>query len=150
MGIFIMITQKLKCLAGLIFLTGNLWATDIAIVASQEFPAQTLTRDDVRDIFLGERTMVSGVKIRTLDFHDPSGIRRIFLKTLLNISEDGFESYWIMKIFQDGGTPPIIINTLDEVALMLIADKSTISFMSPADARSHPELSVLLLLEMEK
>jgi len=137
-------------IVGVLILIKSVWSVDLAIVASKNFPVEKLSAADVRDIFLGEKTIISGKKLSKIDYHDAGEIRKTFLKKILGISKDGFQTYWIKKIFQDGGTPPSIFDDLANVAKRVVADDATISFMPSAEAKNNSAIRILLTVSSTK
>lgn len=121
-----------------------LWAREVAVVAGSDFPAQSLTREDVRDIFLGEKSLLGSLRLRPVDVKDAGRIRSFFLKTFLGVSEDGYQAYWIKKIFQEGGTPPSSLATLEALVQLLQADRTAIGFLWAEDAAKASGLKILL------
>lgn len=132
----------------LLLAAGAANAADIAVVAGKNFPVGQLTRSDVRDFFLGEKILLNGKKIRPLVLHDTSGIHVSFLETVLGVSEDGFQSYWIRKVFQDGGSPPDTLNNPSDLVSQLMNNDSAIGFLSSDEASAQSDLQTLLVISM--
>lgn len=125
-------------------------AKDIAVVAGEGFPAASLTREEVRDIFLGEIELVKGARVRPLDVKEQTGVRRFFFKTILGVSEDGYQAYWIKKIFQDGGSPPVTLPSPDTLAQMLNADKTALGFIWAEVAAKTTGIKVLFVISVKE
>lgn len=131
------------CLA----LQSQAWAREIVVVAGPGFPVESLTREDVRDIFLGEKAILSGLRLRPMDLKDAGKVRLSFLKTFLKVSEDGYQAYWIRKVFQDGGTPPTALSSLEAAVQLLQADNAAVGFLWTEDAVKAASLRILLKIQ---
>lgn len=82
------------------------FAEEIIIIANNAYPADSISLTMVRDIYLGEKTTEDGLRIKPYDQNNPE-IRRKFLVRVLGMSEDRYNAYWIKKVFQEGGAPPV-------------------------------------------
>ncbi|MBI4368640.1 MAG: hypothetical protein HY547_00250 [Elusimicrobia bacterium] len=130
--------------------SGSLWSKEIAIVAGPGFPASTLTREEARDIFLGEKVMLQGNRLRPLETKEPKGLRGLFFKAVLSVSEDGYQSYWIKKVFQDGGTPPSSLTGVEALVAALQTDHNALGFLWASDASKIAGLKTLLVITIKE
>lgn len=85
---------------------GAAWAEDLVVVVNSQAPVEKLTAKEVKDIFLGETVFWGEVKIVPVGYVDGASIQNDFLDKVVNISENVYKTYWIKRIFREGGTPP--------------------------------------------
>lgn len=93
---------------------GMAWAEDLVVVVNSQAPVQELTPKEVKDIFLGDKTFWGDVKIVPVGYVDGATIQNDFLDKVANISENVYKTYWIKRIFREGGTPPKKAATAEE------------------------------------
>ena len=122
-------------------------ARELAVVAGEAFPVAQLSKSEVRDIFLGERILLAGKRLRPVTLRGEAKVLPSFLKTFLRVNEEGYESYWIRKVFQDGGTPPSTADSTEQVAQILRGDAAAIAFLWADDAAKLSGVRVLLKAE---
>ena len=105
----------LKIVVILLFMVSTIsYAEEIAIIANKAYPANHISLTTLKDIYLGEKTTEGGIRIKPYD-QKSSMIRKKFLIKVIDTGEDGYNAYWIKKVFQEGGVPPIKKSSPDEV-----------------------------------
>lgn len=92
----------------------TLYAEEIAIIANRAYPANHISLATLKEIYFGEKNTESGIRIKPYD-QKSNRIRKKFLTKVLGVGEDGYNAYWIKKVFQEGGIPPVMKETSDEV-----------------------------------
>lgn len=90
------------------------WAEEIVIVVNTQAPPQILTVDEVKDIYLGTLTFWGETKVAPIGFPERTAIQSDFLERVLEMTEREFKTYWVKRIFREGGTPPKIVTSLQE------------------------------------
>jgi hypothetical protein len=108
------------------------WAAgkSVAVIASQDFPRQHLTIDDVTKIYKGDRLFLNGVRLTPLDNKDAS-LRSRFYQEALGMSTDDFSVHWITRNFQDGMKIPETVSSAEVFAR--IKDKEGVLGFVDAD-----------------
>lgn len=105
----------LNIVALLTLLTSTtLYAEEIAIIANKAYPANHISLSTLKEIYFGEKNTESGIRIKPYD-QKSTRLRKKFLTKVLGVSEDGYNAFWIKKVFQEGGAPPVTRATSDEV-----------------------------------
>jgi len=66
-------------------------------------PAVTLSHDDVRDVFLGEKQIVDGIKLVPVD---NASAQPVFLAQVMKLEPAKYTASWTKKAFRDGLNPP--------------------------------------------
>ena len=90
------------------------YAGEIAIIANREYPVNTISTHILREIYFGEKAIEGNIRIMPFDQRSRE-IRKKFLTKVLGVSEDGYNAYWIKKVFQESGIPPVMKSSSDEV-----------------------------------
>jgi len=108
---------------------GIAWADDLVVVVNSQAPVQQLTNQDVKEIFLGEKTFWGDVHIVPVGYVDGAAIQSEFLDKVINISENVYKTYWIKRIFREGGTPPRKAATAEEALSMISRNPGAVGFV---------------------
>lgn len=132
-----------------VFLAGEALARDLAIVANVEFPVSEMTRDQVKEIYRGERLKIGPVRIFPFDQRDPE-IRGPFLKEVLGTSPHRYNRYWIKRVFQEGGAPPKVLGSSREVLSRIQDLVGGIGYVWASEAQGVPGVKVLLILPIKE
>jgi len=66
-------------------------------------PAVTISRDDVRDVFLGEKPIADGIKLVPVD---NSSAQSVFLAQVMKLEASKYAASWTKKAFREGLNPP--------------------------------------------
>ena len=148
-------TQRRLCL----LMAGLLWcvtagpapplmaapAERIVIVTNQLYPVSTLTKEEVREIYLGRRTIEQFFRIRPIDQSDPA-IRTAFLRTVMDLSKEGYIDHWNRLLFQQGGLPPLLKDSPDDVVKELLKTDGSIGYLWEEEVQQQHGLKVLLVI----
>jgi hypothetical protein len=97
-------------------------------------PSVTLSADDVRDIFLGEKQLADGTKLVPVD---NAAVQREFVAKVLRIEIPKYTSLWIKKAFREGLVAPAMKGNDAEVAAFVRATPGAVGYVNvaPAGAR---------------
>ena len=66
-------------------------------------PSVNLSKDDVRDVYLGEKQFAESVRLVPVD---NTSVQALFLSRVLKMSAAKYETAWIKKSFRDGLAAP--------------------------------------------
>jgi len=118
--------------AGGLFLVHSTWAQNEAlVVANGSLSGDVLSKQDIRAIFLGKKSVVAGdnVVIVTLDGGD---VHKDFLKSLVGKTPSQFSSHWKRIVFTGKGKMPKSFKTEEELLAFLSNTKGGIGYVSSA------------------
>ena len=93
----------------LVFLGGPATAGDVVVITH---PAVTLSPDEVRDVFLGEKQLAGDIKLVPVD---NSSAQAGFLSQVVRLDAARYTTAWTKKSFRDGLNPPAVKATDAEV-----------------------------------
>lgn len=136
-----------KIMAGFLislFLSTAAHAGAIAVIANNSFSKSALTASQVKDIYLGKMEIVEGTKIQPIDHKDSEAIKKDFLGKTLNFSVSDYKGYWVKKVFKDGGSPPSVKGSADDVIKAVKEDKGSIGYVWEEDAKNIAGVKILL------
>jgi len=120
-------------LAGFLAWTGPAAAGTIVVVANPALPVETLTVEDLRAIYIGERTYVARVKVNPVQYSGADAVSEAFLRAVVGMSPNQFEIYWVKEIFHSGRLPPRQAENAAEMVRVVSIVPGAIGFV-PAEA----------------
>jgi len=120
----------------------------LVIVSNHVFPASKLTREEVRDIYLGRRMIEQYLRIRPIDQSDQA-IRTAFLQAIVGLSKPAYIDHWNRLLFQQGGLPPLLKDSPDELVSELLKLDGSIGYLWEEDAEGRRDLKVLLVVPLK-
>jgi hypothetical protein len=144
MGIHIL--RKFAMVIGVSLCVATGWAAtrSIALVASDDFPVERLSIDDVAKIYKGDRLFLKGIRLTPLDNKD-AALRSRFFQEAFGMSTDDFAVHWITRNFQDGLKIPEAVRTSE--VFERIKDKGVLGFVDADDAKGKPGIHTLITID---
>jgi ABC-type phosphate transport system substrate-binding protein len=111
LGVFILVCTIL--FVAILFTSA--FAGDVIIVCNKSVAADTLSKSEIKDIFLGRKTRWSdGHKINFVTLEqDP--IHEVFLQSFVGKSARQFDYYWDKQVFTGRGKEPKSFKTAGEL-----------------------------------
>jgi len=105
-------------------------AADVVVIANQNVPANALTRDEVKDIFLAKKTQWdNGAKINFVTLKK-SQTHNDFLKEYLQKSSSQFERYFRTLVFTGKGSLPKAFDSEEALAGYVASRDGAIGYVS--------------------
>jgi ABC-type phosphate transport system substrate-binding protein len=104
--------------------TASATAGDVYIVAQ---PSLTLSADEVRDAFLGDKQMAGGTRIVPLD---NAAQQKDFLERVLKLDPAKYNAIWVKKGFRDGLNAPSVKTSDADVIAAVKANPGAIGYVS--------------------
>lgn len=126
-------------------ISATLYAEEIEIIANLDFPSNNLSIATIKEIYMGEKTTLGDIRIKPYDQKN-SKIRRKFLDKVVGTNEDGYNAYWIKKVFQEGGVPPLAKSSVDDIINSVKEDAGGIGYIWKHDGNASG-IKVLLIIE---
>jgi len=102
------------------------WAGDVIVVANSNV---TLSADDVKDVFIGEKQIVGGTKLTPMD---NASIQADFLARAIKVDAAKYASIWAKRAFREGINPPAVRGTDAEVIAAVKSTPGAIGYVSKA------------------
>ncbi len=107
----------------------------IAVVVNRGNPLTNITRDQLREFYLGRSTQFPN-RDRVVLLELPT-LRGEFYRSVLGMSEDQVKRYWIGVIFAGGdAAPPKEVGNADEVKRYVAEHRGTVAFIAATDVDS--------------
>ncbi len=106
------------------FFSASASSGDIYVITSS---GVTLTGDDVKDIFEGNKQTEGGVKLTPID---NASLKTEFLNKALHLTPEKYTSLWGKKVFRDGLIPPATKSSDLEIIAMVKSKPGTVGYVS--------------------
>ncbi len=111
----------------------TLAAEDEMVIVVHPDVADTLKKDEIKQIFLGKKTQWSDNSGVTFVLLDDNDTLNAFLKTYIGKSPDQFKNYWKKQVFTGKGKMPKAFDSPAELMKFLSENHGSISFMRSED-----------------
>lgn len=99
-------------------------AADVYVVANNSL---TISADEIRDVYLGDKQIAGGTKLVPLD---NAAQQKDFLEKALKVDAAKYNSIWIKKGFRDGLNAPAMKSGDAEVISAVKANPGAIGYVS--------------------
>jgi ABC-type phosphate transport system substrate-binding protein len=103
-------------------------AADVIVISNSGI---TVTTDELKDIFLGEKQFAGSTK---LDVIDNAALQDDFLSKVMHMDAAKYHSVWTKKSFRDGLTPPAMKTGDAEVIEYIKRTPGAIGYVSTKPA----------------
>ncbi len=129
-----MVKKVTLWMLGVFLLTaGNVWAEHIVVVVNANAPVQSLTANQVRDIYLGEKRRWNGVRVAPVDYKSNQTLQDRFLDSVLYMDASAYNNYWIKRAFRDGLKRPTVAVSPQEALQAVAQNAGGIGFFYASD-----------------
>lgn len=113
------------------------------VVVRADSPVPSLTRDEVRDLFLGRSVPTVGLALSPLDVRDEP-VRAAFYEKLIGWSVNRWRAHWARQVFAGLSQPPTLVG-VGEVVPAVLRSPLAVAYLPagqvlPAQARVVFEL----------
>lgn len=103
---------------------------ELVVVVGAQSPAQTLTRREVVDLYMGRsRRFADGTPAHAVDFPAGFPLRQQFYVALTGKNEAQIDAYWAQLVFAGRMRPLTRVATTDELANKLRQEPQWVAFM---------------------
>lgn len=106
----------------------NASAGEVVVIASS---GVSLTVDEVRDVFVGDKQLAGQLKLTPLD---NIAAQEEFLRKVVKVNAGKYASIWAKKGFREGINPPPLRGSDAEVILAIKNSTGAIGYVSEAPA----------------
>jgi ABC-type phosphate transport system substrate-binding protein len=128
-----------------VFFAHTMAHAGIAVIGGSSFPKDALSIGEVKEIYTGKMEIVGGTRLKPLD--QKSSVKSDFVEKAVGMSEDDYKSYWIKRVFREGGSPPAVKASSDDVISAVKEDKGAVGYVSEDEAKGKSGIRVLLVIK---
>ncbi len=112
---------------GTIF-AANLSAEEIAIIVNEEGPLTQISEAEIKEIYLGNIKFAGGAAVIPLHYSE-GPVKDAFLFSLIKMNSREYRLHWTKKVFQEGGTVPVVQNSFHLIVSFVSKNKGAIGYV---------------------
>lgn len=118
--------------------------TKIVIIANKTVTTDSISKKDLKKIFLGsKKTLAGGVRVFPVVLKS-SDTHKTFLKTFIGKSDNAFQNYWKKLLFTGKSRMPQVFVSEEELIAFVNRTRGTIGYVS-----SRPATDGVITLEIK-
>ncbi|MFZ6779476.1 hypothetical protein ACO0LD_21825 [Undibacterium sp. Ji83W] len=103
---------------------------DLVVIANPQSGIEKLSKDEVINLYMGRnRKLASGINAMPLDLTAANTEKAKFYALLVNKNLPEINSYWARLMFSGQGSPPMQIESVDEVLDIVSSNKAAIGYI---------------------
>lgn len=107
----------------------NLWAAELWIVVPASISGTSIDKGELKKVFMGRKAAVDGVFLKPINFKTATPERDLFLKTVIELSNDDYVAYWYVRRFSGQGVAPTEIDSLGGLTQRLLVADNIIAYL---------------------
>lgn len=104
-------------------------AGDYVLITDNSNPVTTISAKDVKNIYLGKKTVWSDGSHITVFTQTTSGINRDFMKEMARKTPQQYATYWKKSLFTGTGLPPKDFSSDDAIKAAVAAKPGSIGYI---------------------
>lgn len=103
---------------------------DLVVIANPQSGIEKLSKDEVINLYMGRnRKLSSGMNAMPLDLTAANTEKAKFYALLVNKNLPEINSYWARLMFSGQGSPPMQVESVDEVLDIVSSNKAAIGYI---------------------
>lgn len=117
-----------------LFWTAQADAEDIAIIVNAGLDVNTISLDDVREVYRGKIQFLGGKRLKPIDQSESQEIRIAFLTEALRLSKSDYTKHWMHLVFLEGTNAPVLRDDSAAVIQAVRDSEGAIGYVWASDA----------------
>jgi ABC-type phosphate transport system substrate-binding protein len=126
---------KLALLTILILLAANARAADLKVIANPSVPAEAISADDLKGVFLETEASVDGAHAEPV-LQKGGAVHEAFVKEYLGKTDTALQTYYRSLVFTGKASMPKMLGSDAEVAAYVAKTKGAIGYVSASAGAS--------------
>lgn len=114
----------------LLLIGSTAMATDYVLITDNSNPVTALSAKDVKNIYLGKKTVWSDGSHITVFTNTTSNVNSIFMKEVIRKKPGQYATYWKKSLFTGTGLPPKNFASDAEIKSAVAAKPGSIGYIS--------------------
>ncbi|MBI3399514.1 MAG: hypothetical protein HY265_03525 [Deltaproteobacteria bacterium] len=119
---------------------------DIVVIVNEKGPLINIAERDIKDIYLGEKRIVSDVRITPFEPKD-NDIKERFLSSFIKMADKEYRIYWTKKVFQDGIQPPASLTSMEDIVEMVKREKGAIGYVNKKRIKDEKGVRIIKVIQ---
>lgn len=143
-GRFQAMASILGTCAALVFVaTATAAPTDLIFLAADSAPFQSVSVEDLQNIYLGKKRVVAEFPVIAVDQSETEHIKLDFLKNVLHMTHADYRNQLLKRRFQEGAVTPKFVSNSTEALKFIRETKGAIGYVYQAEVGTLLGLKVL-------
>ena len=105
-------------------------ADDYVLITDNTNPVSVLTAKEVKNIYLGKKTVWSDGSHITVYTYTDSSVNAVFMKEMVRKTSQQYVTYWKKSLFTGTGLPPKDFASDEEIKAAVAAKPGSIGYIS--------------------
>jgi ABC-type phosphate transport system substrate-binding protein len=118
-------------------------STDLVFVVSAEAPIQSLSVDDIQNIYLGKKRLVGSFPVSAVDHSETEPIKQAFLEFVLHMTHAQYREQLMRRHFQEGAVTPKFVANASEALNAVRETPGAIGYVYESEAGTLLGLKVI-------
>jgi len=160
MGIHLLIAKNRRGVSPFLLAVSVLWGlsslgspslalaapSDLVFIAAKSFPTDSLTLEDIQNIYLGKKRVVGGSIVIPIDQGEAEHIKLEFLKRVLRLSHAEYRAQLMKRHFQEGAATPKFEPNSAAVLRDVVETEGAVGYVYQSEIESNQDIKVLAVV----
>ena len=124
----------------------NLSAEEIVVIVNEAGPLTQASEAEVREIYLGNIKFAGGTAITPLHYRE-GPVKDAFLSSAVKMNSKEYRLYWTKKVFQEGGSVPIVRNSLRLIVTFVSENRGAIGYAVKSELTGVEGIKVVATIQ---
>lgn len=122
-------TKAVLLISTITIFSAPLFAAEIAIIVNANHALKSATQQEIKRLYLGKTSKLSGAKFIPVDQSADKAIRTLFYEEVCEKTPNQLKAYWAQLIFTGSGSPPPVLDGDHEVVSWVGKNEDAIGYV---------------------
>jgi ABC-type phosphate transport system substrate-binding protein len=127
-------TQILMALGVVLSLAVEVFAANFVVIANKDVPLDSLSKAELRAIFLGEKVKWDNRKYIKIAFLDEGDVNKEFLQGVVGKTPSQYDNHWQKMVFSGKGAMPQSFAEMSKVVDYVATHPGAVGFVAAGQA----------------
>jgi len=119
------------------FVCAQTGSQDLVVIVNTNSPLPVeITQKELKDIYLGNKETVDGLKLLLADQKDKK-IYEVFISDFIGMSTGSYKSHWIRRLFSFGAAVPKVVEGPAEMIKYISENQGAIGYLWKSDIKGN-------------
>lgn len=129
-----------------VFSAAPVMAEEIAIIVNSRVDINSISPEDVREIYRGKIQFLAGKRLKPIDQSEDQEIRKVFLNGILQMSKSDYTRHWMHLVFLEGTNAPVLRDDSTAVIQAVRESEGAIGYVWSSEAANAKGVKVIQTL----
>ncbi len=143
-----MFKSILLVISVILFWTAQSNAEDMVVIVNSRLDVNSISLDDVRDIYQGKTQFLAGKRLKPIDQSEDQEIRKVFLADVLRLSKSDYTKHWMHLVFLEGTNAPVLRDDSAAVVQTVKETEGAIGYVWASEAANAKGIKMVLTIHI--